>query len=302
MPDIRVLEDRTVKALAAREAKYATEVTRRWKTALDEMRVSMSKIYEKYAVDGVLTRADMTRYNRYVAMEKQMVQIAREAAADTKRVLDRLRPDMYNESFFRYAWTIDNSEAIRVSWGLLNKDAVLENLNNEFYRIAKDRYSKDVIFRTRTALNQGLISGKGYPAMVKDLKNAINSTNYEALRILRTEGQDAVNAGQDNCYSRAEEEGVEGVQIWDSTLDGETREDHQAMDGQSRQPDGLYDGPGGERAPYPVWSGLPAKQRIHCRCHQRFQVKDFPPLLRRSRDGGVIPYQNYDEWKKGQKT
>jgi len=302
MPDIRVLEDRTVKALAARESKYARECAVSWKNALDEMRVKMSKIYEKYAVDGVLTRAEMSKYNRYVTMEKQMVEITWESVTKTKAIVDRLRPDQYNESFYRYAWTIDNSENIRVAWGVLNKDAVLENLANDFYFISKDTYGKNAVSSVRRALNDGLIAGKSYPQMVKDLKKSINATNKNLTRIIITEGQAAVNAGQDNTYTRAEQKGVDGARIWDSTLDGKTRPtgkkpaNHRVMDGQVRK-DGVYQlRSTGETAPFPAYAGLSAGQRIRCRCHERFQVEGYPPQLRVSRDGGVIAYQPYDEW------
>ena len=298
MPDIRALENRTIKALAARENRYARQGALAWKDALDTMRVDMSKIYEKYAVDGVLSRADMAKYNRYATMEKQMIEITQEAVVKTRGMLDRMRPDMYNESFYRYAWTIDNSENIRVAWGVLNKDAVIENLANNFYFISKKTYGQNAVVGIRRALNDGLITGKSYTAMIKDLKQSINTSNSNMMRILRTEGQDAVNSGQDNTYLRAEEKGVDGVRKWDATIDGKTRPAHQALDNQPRQPDGLYDGPAAQRAPYPVWAGLIAKQRIHCRCSERFEVTDFPPQLRRSRDGGVIEFQSYDEWSK----
>jgi len=298
MPDIRVLEDRTVKALAARENKYARECAVSWKSALDEMRVKMSKIYEKYSTDGILTRAEMAKYNRYATMEKEMVKITRESVNVTKGLTDRLRPDQYNEAFYRYAWTIDNSENIRVAWGLLNKDVILENLNNEFYFISKKTYGDNAVAGIRRALNDGLISGKGYSAMIKDLKKSVNTSNANLMRILRTEGQTAVNAGQDDAYTKAAEKGVEGGRIWDATLDGATRPTHQAMDQKARQEDGLYNGPGGFRAPFPVWDGLSAKERINCRCHERFQINDYPPQLRRSRDGGIVEYQDYETWKK----
>ena len=54
------------------EKTYEKEVAVIFKTALDEIRVEMSKIYERYAVNGVLTRAQMTQYNRLATLEQNV--------------------------------------------------------------------------------------------------------------------------------------------------------------------------------------------------------------------------------------
>ena len=67
------------------------------------------------------------------------------------------------------------------------------------------------------------------------------------------------------------------------------------MDNVARDDDGMFRGAIGE-APYPGWEGLPAEERINCRCDIRFEIEGFEPDIRRSRDNGVLPYQRYEDW------
>jgi len=296
------LEDRAYKAILARERYYEREVQKQLKTALDTTRGKMAVIYERYAVDGVLSKADMTRYNRYATMERDILAVVNQSTLETLRTIDRLRPEQYGESFFRHAWAIDNTVGVRLAWGKLNLDAVIANLANEFYYISKERYGMEARLHIRTTLVQGIAQGKSYQSMSHDLAHQMNILNWKAMRIIRTEGQTAMSAGQDAAYIKAQEQGIDGSVVWDATLDGRTRPTHGAMDGQVRGDDGYFDGPGGSRAPFPGFPDLPAGERINCRCRLRFEIEGYEPAIRRTREDGIVPYQKYDDWKESHTT
>jgi hypothetical protein len=295
MPDLRLLEDQTAKALLAKERRYEREVQAALKDALDKMRVQMTKLYAQYAKDGVLTKSEMTRYNRLVTAERQLVEALNPALRANLATIQRLQPQQYQAAFFHYAWAIDNGAGVRLAWGVLNKDVILENIANQFEKISLRRYGVEARLRVRTALNDGLSQGKSYQDMARDLKRAIDTTYTNAIRIIRTEGQTAVNAGQEDAYTWAQRKGVEMDIIWDATLDGRTRKTHGDADGQKRAADGNFT-VGGQKTPYPAWEGLTADERVQCRCRMRAQIQGFEPALRRTRDQGVIPYQQYSAW------
>ena len=295
-------EERSYKAILARERYYEREVQKTLKRALDELRGKMAVIYDRYAVDGKLSKADMTRYNRYANMEKDMLAVVNQATRESLRTIERMKPEQYGEAFFRHAWAVEQSARVAVKWGVLNRDAVVANLANDFYYIAKERYGMEARLLIRQTLVQGIAQGSSYQQMSRALARALNIVNWKATRILRTEGQTAANAGTDAAYTKAQERGIDGSVIWDATLDGRTRPTHAAMDGQKRADDGLFNGPGGSRAPFPAYPDLPAEERINCRCRLRFEIEGFDPGLRRTREDGVLPYQTYDQWKDGRKT
>jgi len=296
------MEFEKVNALANKIVTYENQVSKALYDALQTMRSEMSKIYEKYAEKGVLTKAEMARYNRYASMEKQMLSALDPAIKDNLKVIKRLTPEMYNESFFREAWIMDNQAGVNINYGTINKDVILETLaDSEYKQIALKRYSQSSILKIRSALVNGLATGQTFTKMMKDLKKAVNLLNYEAMRIIRTEAMTAMNAAADDVYLRAREKGIEGNQIWDATFDARTREDHGRADGQIRDVKTGTFSVGGEKTPYPCWEGLSAGQRINCRCHMRFEIDGYSPQLIRTRENGIIPFQTYEEWKKNYK-
>lgn len=297
MPTIPTLADRSYRALDAQIVQYERRIARELRVALDAIRADLVRIYDKYAVNGVLTHAEMTKYNRLAALEKQVLGHVTPAVRATVTEIRRLGPDVYEQAFFRAGWTIDNGAGIRLDWGPLKREQVLAAVTNEMSKIAIENYRQTTTAPFRRAINQGLLQGKSYTAMARDLKHAVDMKAYQAIRIARTEGQTAINAGTDLAYNEAMEQGVEmGVQ-WMATLDDATRDSHGEMDGVMRDDDGIFRP---INAPYPAWEGLPAEERINCRCNTIPVIEGFEPGLRRTRDEGVGPYQSYEEWKRGQ--
>jgi SPP1 gp7 family putative phage head morphogenesis protein len=298
MADLARLEEQALSALERLQIQYERQVATVLRDALDQMRAEMQRLYDKYAIDGMLTKAEMTRYARYAAMEKQMLAILDPALRKSLRTITRLTEEQYQAAFFRYAWALDNGASVRLSWGVLNMDTILENLDNEMRKISLKTYGQSARIMIRRALTDGLSQGKSYAQMIKDLRKALDTTYNNALRILRTEGQTAINAGQYDAYLRALDQGVEGKRVWMATLDERTRDQHAAMDGQSTNDEGMYRMPNGELTPYPTWEGLSAGNRINCRCSERFEIEGYEPQLRRTKDQGIIPYQTYADWEK----
>lgn len=307
MKPLTELEAQAYAALEVLQAKYERKVMLVYADALRKMRGEMVKLYEKYAIEGKLTLAEMTKYNRYASMEKEMISILTPALKQSIADIDRLTPDMYEESFFRYAWAIDNATGLRLQWGTVDKKTILANLLNNFSKISRERYGFEAKLYIRQALNNGLSLGKGIVQMSADLKKALNTSAYNAIRILRTEGRTAQSAGQEYTYLQAKKKGIDGREIWDATLDGRTRPSHGAMDGASKTDEGWVllnggttAGPNGELAMYPGDPNLSAGERINCRCRLRFEIEGYSPQLRRIRGEGVQPYQTYMQWKESQ--
>lgn len=244
----------------------------------------------------------MTKYNKYQTMEKQIVKVLEPAIAKNIADIKKLLPEQYNESFFRYAWAMDQAVGVNLNYGVLNQNMINElfsitNPKNIELANALKNYAPNAKKYLRNALLQNLSIGKSYASMIKDIRNGLNKTYNEAIRLIRTEGQRALNKGQNDLYLKAMSAGVEGVDVWDATLDGRTRQTHARADGQKRNEDGFFT-IGGYQARYPLDENLPAEESMNCRCRLRFEIDGYSPQLRRTRDQGIIPYQTYDEWEK----
>lgn len=303
MADITRLQRWVAHNLEKRITQYERRIASQLRAALIDIRGEMSVIYDKYSVNGMLTNAEMSRYARYSSMETQMLSALDPGLKNTILSIKRLGPDVYKESFFNHAWMMDNAASVRINWGVMNMNSIrasfaIDDPTNRFMRIALKAYGPDAKNNIRTALTKGLTQGKSYPDMARDLKDAVNRTNYQAMRIVRTEGQTALQAGANDVYDQAEKQGIEGKVIWMATLDARTRDQHRQMDGKERGGDGMFTLPNGEKAPYPGFEGLSAENRIQCRCSIRYEIDGYAPQLRRTRDQGLINYQDYNTWEK----
>lgn len=285
---------------AAREKFYERKVAGIYRSALDDIRKEMSAIYERYAINGILSRADMTRYNRLATLEKNILQIMTPAVRASLKEIDRLRPAEYGEAFFRTAWAVDNATGVGLTWGPLNTKAITAELDSSpFYAAGKERTLITIPVEVTTAINNGLAMGQSYTEMMRDLKGLVNKKAFETMRILRTELHTAQELGTSAAYDEALEQGVKGKVVWVATLDGRTRDSHAAMDGVAKDDDGLFHGE--ITAEYPGDPALDASERINCRCTMIFELEGFEPTIRRSREDGIIPYQTYSEWKEDRK-
>ena len=299
--DLQRLERITNRALERSLASYEREIAGIYNTVLQQTQAKMGSIFERYAVAGELTHAEMTKYNRLTNLEKELNRIVGVGTQKSRAAIERLTKAQYEESFFRQAWALDQHIGVGLQWGTLRPEAIAAAVENPLRLIAEDRLRTLGREKIRRAVSQGLVRGDSFPKMARNLRNAITakgkeSLAYNALRVARTEGGRAQTLGTLLSYEKAEEQGVEMERVWMAALDDRTRDSHADMDGVVAGDDDMFPSPVG-RVAGPMLSGVPEFD-INCRCTTIAQVKDLPPpVLRRIRDEGVQPYQTYREWK-----
>jgi hypothetical protein len=290
------------KALDARLSAYERQVAINYAEALKGIRNDIAKLYERYAVNGKLTYAEMSKYNRLASLEAQIAEILRPMFGKIDRLVDKVGPLEYEEGFYRTAWAIDQQSGVALRWGLLNTKAVREAVANPLDKIAKTRLRQDGLTKINRAVTQGLIRGESYPNMARAIKSAIEGNAYDAMRIVRTEGQRAQVLGQQANYAAARDIGVDMVEVWDATLDSRTRPSHGELDGVKAR----YDSDGqpywyinGHLTHGPGQSGYP-EEDINCRCRIRGQIAGHEPKVRRIA-GKITKYETYAEWDRKRK-
>jgi uncharacterized protein with gpF-like domain len=302
MPDLSKLEQQALNTLLKNEAKYSKQIQQALLDALTSIYGEMTKIYDKYAVDGILSKVEMTKYNKYQTMEKQILDKLDPAIKKNIESIKHLLPEQFQESFYHYAWAIDNATGLRLSWGLINQKSLLQafditNPKNIELQNALKNYSLDAKKAIRKALLNNLIQGKSLAQMAKDIKLTVKRIESSAMTIARTEAMTALNSGANYAYLQAREQGIEGNEVWSATKDARTREDHANADGTIKDKDGYFN-IGGEQAQYPGDMSLSAGNRINCRCTTRFEIDGYSPQLMRTREEGILPYQNYNDYAK----
>jgi len=262
-------------------------------------------VYEKYAENGKLTNAQMSKYNRLRRLERQLTEDIRPTVVKNNRLIDKLSQVSYEEGFYRHAWAIEQEARVAVAWGLLNPDAVRAAVENPLRELAQRELWKNSVTRIRRTIAQGLIQGLSYEKMARQIrKSVVDATMYDAMRVVRTEGGRAYTLGTQRSYDKAHEEGVRLKRFWDATLDDRTRPRHAALDGMEARnqgtdedPDFVYDVPGMGVVKGPKLSGEPSFD-INCRCTEASEVEGYSREVKSELNKGLAPRGTFREWAK----
>jgi SPP1 gp7 family putative phage head morphogenesis protein len=284
------------KQLAYIQDKAQREIAANYVYALKDIQKEVSTLYAKYAQDGKLSNAELTKYNRLKGLYQTITTTLKGMFVDVSKVNGMMIKDIAEESYFQHAWAIEQSAGVSLKWGLLNKDIVEAAVNGELKELAEKEVAERTLIQIRRTIAQGIISGQSYAKMAKALKGTMDRSASGYVRIAQTEGARAQVLGQQATYAQAQEDGIELEEVWTATLDDRTRDDHRDMDGVVKDPkEGFWAGSLNRYVEGPLQSGEPAFD-INCRCTVRPQIKGYEPKLRAARDEGIIEYQTYREW------
>lgn len=162
----------------------------------------------------------------------------------------------------------------------------------------------DLKKRIRSDLSRGIIEGKNWNQISKDIAGGMINSPFRtalnnAMRITRTEGHRVQMTAQMDACEKAKEKGADVVKQWDATLDGRTRESHQAVDGEIRE----LDEPFSNGLMYPSDPNGSAGEVINCRCALLQRAKwmldedELKTLQDRANFYGLDKTENFEEFK-----
>jgi len=296
--------------------KVTKELGSSYRRALDEVRATLTRLYEQYGVTGEFTKAQATQFLRNSQIEQQIVGILDRTVGESQELITDAMKVSFDEGFFRTAWSVDQAAGVSLGWGTFSDAAVraavgiggdtaeLEGLLSEreitrHKRIMDDafvNYRKDTRKWISREVRDGVIRGESVQKISKRLNDsALMHSKNSAQTIARTETLRATGIGNQIGYDQARDRGVNIREVWDATLDSRTRPDHAAADGAVKDNEsGLFSVPWGT-SPGPRRNGI-AAQDINCRCEAVSEVEGYAPDVRRQREAGIEPYQTFGTW------
>ena len=293
------------------------ELIKSYKSALDDIRLKIVKLYEAYGISGELTSAQATQFMRLSGMESEIVKIMTPYLEANKELLQDMSVISFDSGYFTGGWAIDQATGVSLDWAMIDDTAVraaagiggevkvLEGLmtNKEILKHQKvldkafTNYGKDSRKWISREIKQGLIQGESIPKVTKRIKGALGKSYNSSMLIARTEVLRSSGLGSQISYAEARDQGVEMLETWDATLDDRTRPSHVAADGlQMNNETGLFDLPWGQYAG-PHRSGIAAED-IQCRCRTVPEIEGYSPSMRNVRGEGLQPYQTADAWRR----
>lgn len=282
--------------------KAEKELDRIYAKRMKNIIAELTMMYEKYEMNGSLTMAEMTKFNR---LQKSMDFIIKELAdtyKETFKLTQLTMEESYLEAYFRQAYLMEFESQAKLGFGALSKETLKTAVTNpvEFLTLSAvmERNRAQVIYKIQQEITEGLLAGESYGKMAKRVRERLDIDKRKAQLIARTEAGRAQSLGKEASYQQASKY-VDVIKTWDAALDSRTRTTHQRLDGQTADEEGLFYSSGAS-APQPRLFGI-AKEDIQCRCATRVSVNGRQPEVRRARleDGStaVIPYTTFEDWK-----
>lgn len=270
--------------------------------ALKEIRNVLSSLDAK----GFLNQQEINKYNRFASLEQEITDIANELYKENRKTLNSGLSDIFAESYYRTAYTLEYGIQANLSFALLDPQFIANAIQNPIAGLTLNQrleaYRKDIIRKTSAEIAAGAARGDSYSVIARNIKDIYEGDLNKARRIARTETGRAQEDARNKAYQRGHDLGVNMKKVWMSTLDSRTRDTHRKMDGQTVGMDEMFKTPRGTKGLYPKHFIMGAKETINCRCTHVVEVEGFRPEFRRARDetgqNKVIPYATYEEWEK----
>lgn len=257
-------------------------VTSELKTALDDSRRKLRKLYDK--LDSVKPEdyyVTAVKYNRLSKLEDDLIKAYKAAARKSGTAIKNASELAISNSYYRqqFAATLGVStlEDVNMIFTTLPEEVVKTSVygtatkfNEKFGKpndyVAKsgtlleavlDKNRQADVDKIRTAVTQALTNGEGYQKASGRIKKVLDTTATNAERIMRTEGHRNQLSGQYAMTQQAREQGVNMVRQIVSVLDSRTRPQSAQVDGLKENEDGVFIYPGGVPVRVPGNSGVP---------------------------------------------
>lgn len=269
-----------------------------------EIKAEIAKMYEMYEEDGVLTMAQMSKYNRLDKSLGNIIELLLDVQTEAYKLAQKSMEEQFIENYYRSAYLYEYEAQQKLGFGLLSQDVVVAATVNPIDKLTlpavRERNRKIIVDRIRTEIEQGLLRGDSYAAMSKKVKEAVAFDAHKAKTVVRTESHRVQTEGRMKSADQASKY-VVMQKMWDATLDSGTRKAHQKLDGQVIGKDENFRSPAGGKGKAPGHMHN-AGDDINCRCTVIFVVNGRKPEVKRARneDGSttVIPYTSYEDWYK----
>ncbi len=148
-------------------------------------------------------------------------------------------------------------------------------------------------------ISRGIASGLPYRDIARNLKNTVNIPLYNAKRIVRTESHRIQQQSTEESRKAASKRGADVVRMWDSSLDGRTRDSHRRVDGEIRELDEKFSN--GLMFPGDPSGG--AAEVINCRCVALTRARwaldedELQTLKERAEYFGLDKTKNFEDYK-----
>ena len=272
-----------------------------YKATNKEFKLIFAEIYSKYETKGVLTYAEMQRFDRIKKLQKELkVSVDALYNKDQRLLIARLN-DMYKNGYYTTAFAIEKEVQAKLSYKLLDPEKIRLAIQNPVSGLTLNqtllKNKTNIIWKINQEMTQGLVKGESYQKMARRMTDALGGDAKKATVIARTEGHRIHNTARYESAQHADDLGVKTEKEWVANLDARTRDAHGILDGKTIGMKENFVSQAGGSGLFPGEMGNAADD-INCRCDYVVVVAGIRPDFRRVRGEGVVPQITYKQWAK----
>lgn len=245
-----------------------------------------SSMFLKSEVQKIVAKLQFDRLNGLFALIEMRTA---ELTEQIFNVSESHLSTIYASSYYQTLYTVD-SAIVGASFVALNESAIKKAIT---YRWSGEQFSERIwsnrdklVTNVRQIVTQGIIQGTSTQKMSRVLRDAMDTSYFNANRVIRTETAFVLNEGANDGYKAS---GVVEKYLFIATLDGKTSKTCGVLDGKTFKLD--------ERL---IGTNAPPMHPF-CRSTTAPYFGELPSSRRaRNEDGSneIIKYQTYEEWKK----
>jgi SPP1 gp7 family putative phage head morphogenesis protein len=274
----------------AETARFEKELAARYRASYKNIEAEIAKLYASIGkTDDLLSAA--RKYNRLntllEAINSEYKDLTNTAIKSTLSNSSR----SFADGAYSTEWAYDQALGVSIKWPVLPVEAIRASVwdassGEDFEERYKNWSVKDVV-KFKSSITQSLAQGQGYAKTARRIRDDLNTSYWQALRIVQTESNRNYNQGHLDVYDELEDLGIVARKMWVATLDKNTRDSHGAMDGEYADDEGLFY-PGGVPAEAPGLSGDPSED-INCIPEDSIPIGiDIEKLYKRYYDGELV--------------
>lgn len=254
-------------------------IAKRYAVMLNEIRAEIALLYEKYEVGGVLTYAEMAKYDRLNKFTGQVNGLLKNNYADIKDTIYDVLGESYKDGYYLTAWAIETDTLSKLAYSAVAAEVITKAIENPIsgltlnHRLEKSR--SNVVYAIQEQVTLGLVQGDTYGTMASRLKGVLEGDATKALRIVRTEVHRVSQASQLDSALHANRSGIIMTKEWGSAKDERVRSSHAELNTGEKIPvDEDFYGKSGS-GPAPGQLGSAASENINCRCVLYYSVESI---------------------------
>jgi hypothetical protein len=275
---------------------FEQELAKRYREAYKAIEAQLADLYARMGDTPSL--AEARRHGRLDSVKQA---IAAEYKSLTKMAISGTLDNsasVYADAYYGTAWAYDQAIGVEVKWPILPVEAIRASVwsgetGEQFAERFRNWSTRDVL-TFQGKITSGLAQGFGFAKTARGVRDSINASYNQAVRIVRTEATRNYTQGHLQLYDNLPE-GIKARKRWVATLDGRTRDAHGTLDGQYADKNGNFHSSTGAVGPGPGLMNSAADD-INERCRLVEEIEDLAPEYRRIRGEGIVEYKTYDQW------